>query len=479
MVEVSLYVTLIAFEVTRTEVITNGQRLFPIAHTMTFEVGFGTDIKSVLVAKVIPIVVVGIVAGAHGIDVHLLHFKYVLEHALATDHIASIGVKFMTVSTLDKDGLTIDEKLRDTSDLVADFNASEAHLKRNNVDDLRALTQGSGELIKIGHLGAPCIHLLHVEFHRLRQGRSRQCGRNYFVSIGISKNEIDLAPTLNCSVDSEYTILVIIGKVANYADVIETILSTTSIKITITVEATIAEIVLILEVMSVTHAQYLHGNKVLLPHLYIFSKVEFGFEFVVFTITHKFAIDPKVHATTRSAKVGNNLLPAPRSRNSDVSPIIADMIFLDGHKRRIALGTMIPDETTAHIDGVSEAIEFPASGHGDGFPIRSFVLRLIEAVEHLVGIWLPEEVPSSIKRLITLRSFGPATIGNLSTFVGKVMSMHGHTVHLIDVGPLPGLGSIFGHSWHSRYLVKALRNLQWVFELRLGGLVLCNDCCSH
>ena len=76
---------------------------------MAFEIGFSTDVEAILVAKVIPIVVIGIVAGAHGVDVHLLHLEHILEHTFATDHITSIGVKFMTIGALDKNRLTIDK----------------------------------------------------------------------------------------------------------------------------------------------------------------------------------------------------------------------------------------------------------------------------------------------------------------------------------------------------------------------------------
>ena len=231
--------------------------------------------------------------------------------------------------------------------------------------------------------------------------------------------------------------------------------------------------------MSVAHAQHLHGNEVLLPYLYIFSKVEFGFQFVILAITHKLSIDPKVHAAASGAKVGNNLLSTPRCGNGDNASIIADMILLDGNKRWIALGSMVPDETSTHIDGIAKAIKLPASGHGDGFPIRSFVLRPVEAIEHLVGIGLPVEVPSTVQAPIALRSLRHTTLGNLETLVGKVMCMHRHTVHLIDVGPLPCLGSFLWHTRHSRNLIETLRNREGVFENGFLRLSLRKDCSCH
>ena len=334
-------------------------------------------------------------------------------------------------------------------------------------------------MIEIGYFCAPCLHILHVEFHALRQGRSRQCGRSHFVSIGISENEIDLPHTLNSSVNCEYTILVIVGKVTNNTNIVETILPATCIKIAVTIETSVTEIILVLKIMSIAHSQHLNGNKILLPHLYIFSKVKLGFQFVVLAIAYELAIDPKVHTATGGSEVSNDLLSSPRCGNGDTASIIADMILLDGYKRRVALGSMVPDETSTHIDGIAKAIEFPASGHGDGFPIRSFVLSSVEAIEHLVGIGLPTEVPSTVQAPITLRSLRHTTLGDLETLVGKVMCMHRHTVHLIDVGPLPCLGSFLWHTRHSRNLIETLRNREGVFENGFLRLSLRKDCSCH
>ena len=88
-----------------------GERIFTISHTMRFDICLGGDIQSILVAQVIPSRVVGIVASAHGIDVELLHDFDVLNHAVDTNHITSLGVKFMTVGTLYQHRLSVYEQL--------------------------------------------------------------------------------------------------------------------------------------------------------------------------------------------------------------------------------------------------------------------------------------------------------------------------------------------------------------------------------
>ena len=50
-------------------------------------------------------------ACAHGIDVELLHDFYVLNHAVDTYHITTLGVELMTVGTLYQHRLSVDEHL--------------------------------------------------------------------------------------------------------------------------------------------------------------------------------------------------------------------------------------------------------------------------------------------------------------------------------------------------------------------------------
>ena len=78
---------------------------------MALDIGFGTEVDAVLVAEFIPIGIVGIMAGTHGVDVHLLHLLDVLEHALTTDDVTSVGVHFVAIDTFDEDRFAVDQKL--------------------------------------------------------------------------------------------------------------------------------------------------------------------------------------------------------------------------------------------------------------------------------------------------------------------------------------------------------------------------------
>ena len=113
-----------------------GECLLLVAHTVTLEVRLGGEIDTVFVAEVVPTWIVGIVAGAHGIDVELLHDADILDHTLDADDIAPIRVEFVTVGTLDEDRLAIDQQLAST-----DLYVAEAHLLTHDFQHLVALLE--------------------------------------------------------------------------------------------------------------------------------------------------------------------------------------------------------------------------------------------------------------------------------------------------------------------------------------------------
>ena len=88
------------------------QRFFAIAHSVCFEVSLGYNINAIFITEVIPSGVIRIVTCAHSINVMLLHDANVLQHAINTYHISTIGVHFMTVNSLNEYRLTIYQELR-------------------------------------------------------------------------------------------------------------------------------------------------------------------------------------------------------------------------------------------------------------------------------------------------------------------------------------------------------------------------------
>ena len=99
MVFEGMYVAILTLQMSLLEVGALSQRMLAIAHAVALKVRLGSEIDTILVAEVIPAGIIRIVAGAHGIDVQLLHDFDVLDHALYRDDITTVGIELMTVGT--------------------------------------------------------------------------------------------------------------------------------------------------------------------------------------------------------------------------------------------------------------------------------------------------------------------------------------------------------------------------------------------
>ena len=94
---------------------------------MTFDVGFGYYVDTILVTKFIPKVVVRIVASTYGVQVELLHNLNVLNHAFFRDNITAVRIQFMTVGSFEENRLAVYQYLG-----VLQFHLAETYLYRNH-----------------------------------------------------------------------------------------------------------------------------------------------------------------------------------------------------------------------------------------------------------------------------------------------------------------------------------------------------------
>ena len=73
-------IALVTFHMHQLESRVLSQCVLTVAHTVTLGISLGRDIETILVAEVVPARVVGIVTGAHGIDIELFHDADILNH---------------------------------------------------------------------------------------------------------------------------------------------------------------------------------------------------------------------------------------------------------------------------------------------------------------------------------------------------------------------------------------------------------------
>ena len=128
MVETALYITLITLHMSFLVIGTFGKSGFFISHSVRLDIGFRYHINTVLVAQIIPQIIIGIVAGTHRIQIELLHKLNILNHTLTGNNITVIRIHFVTVGSLEQDGLAVYQYLR-----ILQFNFTETHFYGNNL----------------------------------------------------------------------------------------------------------------------------------------------------------------------------------------------------------------------------------------------------------------------------------------------------------------------------------------------------------
>ena len=203
-------VVLVTFQVCFFETGLMCEGFFSVAHAMAFEVGFCHDIDTVLVAKVIPAGIVGIVTGSYRVDVMLFHYFDIFNHALNRNNVASIRVHFMSVGSFYKYGFPVDEELS-----VLDFCFTEPDALSEGFYDFLAILQVHTQAIKIGSFGRPLLGRLNgggqVTFAFAGDGFRMLVNG---LSFGICQSLCQCLVFAFCAVskDTQYSVLIVVVK---------------------------------------------------------------------------------------------------------------------------------------------------------------------------------------------------------------------------------------------------------------------------
>ena len=136
MVLIGYYVALLTLYVSLGKLRILGQSVLAIAHTVTLQIALGSQVYTILVAQVVPAWIVGIVTCAYSVDVQLLHYLYVLNHAAYRYYVSTIRIQLMSVGTLNEYWLTVHQQLSALNLYVA-----ETYLLLYHLQSLVALLQ--------------------------------------------------------------------------------------------------------------------------------------------------------------------------------------------------------------------------------------------------------------------------------------------------------------------------------------------------
>ena len=286
-VEIPLHHSLIPLEVGLSVSGVLGQGLLTVAHTVGLYIGLVYHIEAVAVAEVIPAGVVGIVACAHCIDVEALHYLNVADHLLLCHQIPAAGADLMTVDTLDKDGLTVDQELT-----AADLHLAETYIDRG----LLRHTLGSGhhsvQTVERGGLGRPFCGRAETG-RSLERTVSGDIGhrRPYRPALGRGKGKPHILHSFrHLALNSQGTVLIGCVEVRGSLQSQET-LRAAGIEIALACHSVEPPEVLVLEIGAVAPAEHLEGEQVFLSGLDIRRDVEDRLHLAVLAVSHVLSVD--------------------------------------------------------------------------------------------------------------------------------------------------------------------------------------------
>ena len=321
---------------------------------MALDIGFGNHINTVLIAKVIPTGIIGVVAGAHGVHVQLLHDFDVLNHAFHADEVTAVGVQFVAVGTFDEDGLTVDEDLS-----VLDFDTAETNALADGFECVAFLVlEGEGGGIEVRNLSRPRFDGGNGQ-GECRGLRAEGCLSAAGCATGrVGQGEVYDVALSSRSRDGgcQLTILITIDDILKDEDILDVGLRT-CIEVHLAGNTCETPEVLILEVRAVAPAHDLHGDEVFLAGGEEFGQVEFGFHLGVFAIADFLAVDPYLQVRCSRTYVKIDVLSLPRSGNGNELAVRARVIvaFLDERRIRVELG--VPGISYVFVDLVAIAVE--------------------------------------------------------------------------------------------------------------------------
>ena len=379
------HVGLITLQVHLLEVGALGQRGVAVAHTVTLQVGFGCEVDTILVAKLIPTWVVRIVAGAYGIDVQLLHDLDVLNHALHRHDVAAIRIQLVAVGTLDENGLTVDEQLAALNLYVAETDA-----QGNNLQHLVALTDGEQCGVERRGLGGPWFGTCDGPFLEVSiVGHHR-------LSIPVEQLHGDYCLSCRLHVGGEAATFVCNTPVLRDGHVGQMHLRT-GIEINLAGNAGEAPEVLVFQIGTVAPAHYLHGDEVL-TLLQILRDVELSSHLRVFRVAYVLAVDPYGEVAGGRAYVEVDFQSVPVLRQVEGAAVAARVVVGLADVGWVAVEGCAPRVAHVLIGLVAIAFNLEESRHGEVHPVGVVELQREEVLRCEVVVLHEVEAPLAFHR---------------------------------------------------------------------------------
>ena len=359
-----------------------------VAGLVGLDVRLGDYVDAVAVAEVVPAVVVGIVAGADGVDVVQLEEGDVLDHALHRDGAAVVGVALVAVDALDLDRLAVD-----VEGVADDLLLLEAHLLRA---DVAALPEDEGVEVRV--LRGPEAHVLHLE---------RRAVRGEIAHLRAGGVE-ERGSGAGAALDRDRGRLVVLGELRPDGEVPDAVLRLRP-EGDVAEDAVEAEHVLVLEEAAVGPLEDLDREDVLLGGIGVEERgdVELARQLGVLGVAGLLAVDPDGVGGVDAVEAEDDVPALPLGGHGEAGAVARDGVVVgtvgvavaDRGALDVALWVPGVGILPVHVAWRAEAAQLKAARHVDRKPVGVVEASLPEVLDAQRGVAGPGDLPSAVERL--------------------------------------------------------------------------------
>ncbi len=385
-VEVAIDHPLVADQVGCLEVGALGQSGFFIAHSVRLYVALVHHIEAVLVAQVVPNRVVGVVAGAHRIDIHLFHCADVAQHLFFGHDVSSVFAEFVAVGAFDQDRLAVDQQLR-----VLYLHGAETEADGGTFCKAFGGVGRYFQLIKIRCLGAPEGGRLYLAGGYCHQTAWLCTALGNHFAGGIFYAVFQPLDALGGDGADDIFAVHTGGDV----EIFQTLFGA-GINIHAAGDAAKAPEVLVLKVSAVAPAEYLQRDGVA-ARFYKGGQIEAGLQLAVLAVAHFAAVDPHAHVAGGAAYAQAYLRADPVGGNVKCAPVLPHVVLFDGRVGRIVLVVTSPGVADIHIQRLAKAVQLPKARNRHRVPLRIVVADGLEAACADIRILVPFKTPDAVQ----------------------------------------------------------------------------------
>jgi len=375
-----------------------------VVEGVALDVGLVDDVQAVLVAQVVPAGVVGVVAGAHGIEVELLHQPDVGDHALQGDGLAAPVVMLVAVDALEQHRLAVDQQ-----GAPPDFHAPEADAQPPGVyRPAPGVMQGDDQRVQVRRLRRPLARggdgrrQVSLEDRVVvRHDRLADRGGEQRRAVRIEEGHADAAARragpgghADPGADAQRPVAEVVVQLRPGEDVGQVDVRH-AVEVHIAVDAGHPPVILIFQVAAIRPADD-HGRQRVLARLEEGRNVEFSGQARVLAVAGLMAVDPDVEGAFHALKGQDHPPPGPARREREGGAVEAGRVVVVRDARRIV--------GDGHLDvGVDRpvvALHRPVGGDVDRPPVAGVIAGLAEPLRRGLRVGGQMKAPAPVEGLI-------------------------------------------------------------------------------